>query len=237
MTFPIRMSTVDQEGISRSSKWLKHAVLLNEEEIHSFFSVLETCFLVPATGLVSKDSWQVTLDEFFNQYKTYLKWMESEPLLPPPPLRRFFSLMLSVSLEAFYAVAVSADKLAIKAALPVIQIQMYHCFFSSFDHKLRPMVMSPDSFAWGIQIAYPQVYEDPKTHQHAKTLLDPKFLNSQPFKEMVSWLRKNTQPVPLQDKEGKVYAPFRIGKASFNQRETHCGLQNILSQGVKICGT
>ncbi len=131
MSFPIRTSSVEKEGLSRASKWLKHAVLLNEEEIRSFFSVVGSCFLVPATGLVSRKSWQVSLDEFYKQYKIYLDWMDKEPLLPPPSLRRFFSLMLSVSLSAFYAVPVGAEKLAIKAALPVIQVQMYHCFFSS----------------------------------------------------------------------------------------------------------
>ena len=164
--------------------------------------------------------------------------MESEPLLPPPPLRRFFSLMLSASLDVFYAVEVSPGKNVIKASLPVIQIQMFHCFFSSFDHQIRSMVISPESFGWGIQISYPQIYEDPHTHQFSKVLLEEeKFPNSKAFKTIVSWLRKNTQPVPLQEDGGLAYAPFRIGKRSLEKRQTHVGLQKILSSGVKICGS
>lgn len=101
MNFPIRMSSIDKEGLFRASKWLKHAVLLNEEEIRSFFAVIGDCFLVPSSGLVSESSWQVNLDEFFKRYKEYLDWMECEPTLPPPILRRFFSLMLTVSLDVF----------------------------------------------------------------------------------------------------------------------------------------
>lgn len=237
MTFPIRLSSVEKEGMFHSSKWLKHALLLNVEEMSSFFLTIEPFFLIPASGLLSTSSWQVSFDDFLKEYKSYLNWMDVSPCLPPVALRRFFSLMISVSLEAFYAVEVSHEKVAIKAALPVIQMQIYHCFLSPFDHQIRSMVASPESFAWGIQIAYPQIYEDPKTHQFSKVLLDERFPNSKPFKEMVSWMRKYTQPVPLQEKEGRAYAPFRIGKCSLEKRETHLGLQKMLSSGVKICGT
>jgi hypothetical protein len=233
MSFPIRYSSVEQEGIFRASKWLKHAALLSVEEMQSFLSVLDSFFLVPASGLLSKASWKVSEPEFLRQYEEYIDWMKLHATLPPMPLRRFFSLMLSTSLKTFYAVEVPDEKIAIKPSLPVIQIQLYHCFFSPFDHQIRSMVASPESFAWGLQFSYPQIYEHPKTHQFAKVLLEEGFPNSKPFKEMVSWLRKNTKPVALQE-EGRAYAPFRIGNLSLAQRETHVGLQKILSSGVRI---
>lgn len=236
MNFPIRFSSIDKEGMFHSSKWLKHAVLFGEEELVSLFSLLEPYFLIPSSGLVSESSWRVSFEDFLFHYRKYLEWMEKEPALPPPEMRRFFSLMLSSSLDVFYAVSVGDNKIAIKATKPVIQIQLYHCFFSSFDHQIRSMVTSPESFGWGIQIAYPQIYEDPKTHQFSKVLLDEGFPNSKPFKEIVSWLRRNTQPVPLQEEGGKAYAPFRIGKKSLDKREKHVGLQKMLATGVKICG-
>lgn len=233
MIFPIRYSSTEKEGLFRASKWLKHAVLLNLEEMRSFLSVLGSFVLVPASGLLSESCWKISEQEFFDQYGAYLEWMKLYPTLPPVPLRRFFSLMLSTTLDAFYAVAIPDGKIAIKPVLPVIQIQLYHCFFSSFDHQIRSMVASPESFAWGLQISYPQIYEHPKTHQFSKVLLEEGFPNSKLFKEMVSWLRKHTQPVALQE-EGRAYAPFRVGKLSVNLRETHAGLQNMLSNGVRI---
>ncbi len=233
MTFPIRYSSVEKEGLFRASKWLKHAILLNVEEMRSFLSVLGSFVLVPASGLLSEVSWQISKQEFLEQYASYLDWMHLHTTLPPNDLRRFFSLMLSTSLETFYAMKVPEEKIVVKPSLPVIQIQLYHCFFSSFDHQIRSMVASPESFAWGLQFSYPQIYEHPKTHQFTKILIEEGFPNSKPFKEMVSWLRKNTQPVALQE-DGRAYAPFRIGKLSLDRRETHAGLQAILSNGVKI---
>ncbi len=233
MSLPIRYSSVETEGLFRASKWLKHAVLLSLEEMRSFLASLGSFTMVPASGLLSKNSWQVSDQEFLHQYAAYWEWMHENPTLPPIALRRFFSLMFTNSLQTLYAVELPGEKIAIKASLPVIQVQLYHCFFSSFDHQIRSMVASPDSFAWGLQFSYPQIYEDPKTHQYAKVLLENGFPNSKLFKEMVSWFRKNTQPVPLQE-EGRAYAPFRIGKGSGQARETHAGLQKMLSQGVRI---
>lgn len=235
MNFPFRISTVEQEGLFRASKWLKHAFLLSQDELEDFFSMINPSFLLSSSALTTLSNWQVSFSELQDKYQELLGWMQQHPTLPPPPLRRFFSLMLSTSLDTFYAVNLG-DKAAIKPSLPVIQIQMYHCFFSSMDRQLRPMVVSPESFAWGLQISYPQIYEDPRTHQYSKVLLDPKFPNSEPFKEMVSWLRKHTRLAPLQEKEVKVYAPFRIGKKSLSMKESHVGLQKMLSLGVKISG-
>ena len=228
MSFPIKFSTMQQEGLLHCSKWLKHSVLLGMEEIISLFDTIGPHFLLSSSDLVEENSWNISLDAFLANYQAYLTWMKTYPTLPPPSLRRFFSLMLSSSLESFYAVSTSSNKIAIKAKHPVIQIQLYHCFFSSFDHEIRSMVISPDSFGWGIQIAYPQIYEDPITHQFSKVLLDKGFPNSEVFKRIVSWLRKYTQPVLFQEQEKKTSAPFRIGKDSLKLKETHQGFQAML---------
>lgn len=236
MTFPIRVSSVEREGLIHTSKPIKHAFLLSLEEMTALFQEIGPCFLIPASGLVSLLDWNISIEEFLSRYKLYVEWMESSATLPPIEVRRFFSLMLSSSLDSVYAVQVGQQKWTIKPCLPVIQIQMYHCFFSSFDHQIRSMVTNPDSFAWGIQISYPQIYEDPKTHYFSKVLLEERFSNSKIFKKIISWLRIHTGPVPLQEGEGRAYAPFRIGKQSLVKKDSHRGFQNLLiSRKVHEC--
>lgn len=233
MTCPLRLSSIEAEGEFHVSKWLKHAALLDLEELKSFLSEAGPLFLVPAGGLVTESSWEISWDEFFAQYQVYLRWMQEHAELPPPAMRRFFSLMLTSSLDALYAIPLPQGKMIVKACLPVIQVQLYHCFFSSVDSQIRPMIIGPDSFSWGLQISYPQIHQNPKTHEFAKVLLDPGFPNTRPFKAMVSWLRKNSQPVPLEMPEGKAYAPFRMGKLSGEKKESHAGLQKILARKRK----
>lgn len=238
MNFPFRISSMEKEGVIHTSKPIKHAFLLNMDEMVALFEEIGCCFLVPASGLVSEENWNISVSNFLAQYRLYKEWMESNPTLPPIEMRRFFSLMLSSSLDSFYAVPTGAQKWSIKSLLPAIQIQMYHCFFSSFDHQIRSMVTHPDSFAWGIQMSYPQIYEDPKTHQFSKVFLEERFPNSPVFKKIISWLRAYTQPVPLKEGTERAYAPFRIGKQSLNSKDLHKGFQTMLAlKGIHDCKT
>jgi hypothetical protein len=230
MIAPIEISSVEKEGLLRTSRPLKHAVLLSLEEMKALLEEIGEHFLIPASGTLDGMSWSVQDAQFLSRYEEYLKWMSQEPTLPPPPLRRFFSLMLSNSLNCFYQTPISPEKFCIKPKLPVVQIQLYHCFFSSFDHQLRSMVLSPESFAWGLQIAYPQIYEDPKTHQFSKVLLDSTFSNSLLFKKIVSWLRSHTQVFSLKEGFEKTQASFRIGKTSLHLKDVHQGLQQLLAK-------
>ena len=227
-SFPFILSTLEKEGMMRCSKWLRHAVLMSMEEMESFFDLLGSFFLIPAAGLVSLENWQITKENFLLEYRSYIEWLELHPELPSSSFRKFFTLMLSSSLDDFYAVPTSLDRFVIKARRPVIQIQLYHCFISRFDGQIHPMALSPESFSWGIQISYPQIYEDPITHQFSKTLLAKDFVATDLFKLMVQWLRKNTKPVSLEIKDKKVYAPFRIGKESSALVSSHLGLQKAL---------
>lgn len=229
-SFPFALSTVEKEGIMRCSKWLKHAALLSTKEMEDFLSSLGSFFLIPAAGLVSLENWQITKEDFFLQYQSYVEWLTLHSELPSPASRKFFTLMHSSSLDDFYAVPTSSERFVIKARRPVIQIQLYHCFISRFDGQIHPMALSQESFSWGIQISYPQIYEDPVTHQFSKVMLAKDFNNTEVFKEMVQWFRKNTKPVSLEIKEQKIYAPFRIGKESENLVSSHLGLQKALRE-------
>lgn len=229
-SFPFNLSSVEKEGIMRCSKWLRHAVLLSSEEMKSFLDSLGSFFLIPSAGLVSSENWQVTKEEFLLQYSSYIEWLQSSSELPSPSERKFFTLMLSTSLDDFYAVPTSSDRYVIKARRPVIQIQLYHCFISRFDGQIHPMALSPESFSWGIQISYPQIYEDPSTHQFSKVMLVKDFITTEVFKEMVQWFRKNTKPVSLEIRDQKIYAPFRIGKESTDLVSSHLGLQKALEE-------
>ncbi|MES2199773.1 MAG: hypothetical protein V4489_06360 [Chlamydiota bacterium] len=212
LSFPLDISTVEKEGALHCSKWVKHAVLLDREEMESLWEVLASCIIISPIQKVSKEKWQVSKEHFFTWYEKYLSWLRLEDDFPPPDLRKEFTLMLSTFVEAFYAVSLSSDQFLIKARCPVIQIQIYHCFISKFDRKIYPMAMNADSFTYGLQISYPQIYEEPHVGKFKKMLLEKDFPNTILYKQIVQWLRNHTKPATffLGDKEE--VAPFRVGK-------------------------
>lgn len=210
--FPLDVSTVEKEGELHCSKWLKHAVLLNMEEMKQLWQILDPYFLLSPIQIVLKENWRVSKDRFLSLYEKYLLWLKEEKDFPPSSLRKEFTLLLTDSLDAVYAVALPKDRILVKARAPVVQIQIYHCFISTFDQKIYPMAMNADSFTWGLQFSYPQIYEDPKNGTFKKVLLEKDFGNTVVYREIVSWLRKHTKPAVFSIGENSVVAPFRIAK-------------------------
>lgn len=229
LSFPLKISTVQKEGELRCSKWLKTAFLLDREEMGDFWEVLASCFVVSPIQKVSKEKWQVSKDHFFTQYETYLSWLRSEEEFPPAALCKEFTLMLSAALDAFYAVGLSSDFFLIKARSPVVQLQMYHCFISRFDRKIYSMAMNADSFTYGLQISYPQIYEEPHTGQFKKLLLEEDFPNTILYKKIIQWIRHNTKPEIFLLGEEERVAPFRIGKKKKDFGSEHKRFKKILS--------
>lgn len=223
----IALSTLEKEGAFHCSKWMRHAVLLERKEMESLLEEIGLCFLVPGTGLVSKETAQISKEIFLSRYEDYLEEMLKTPGLPPSPIRNALTVMLSSTLESFYALAVSGDKLVVRARRPVIQLQMYHCFVSKVDHQIHPMAMSSDSFSWGIQISYPQIYEDPYAHEFIKVLHSKDLPDTALYKQIVQWLRDHTKPVSISLAGQKVKAPFRMGKLSRDWTLFHKGLENL----------
>jgi hypothetical protein len=230
-SFPVRVSSMQNEGELHVSKWIKHAFLIDNAEMEDLFQSLRPFFLIPATGVVQKDSLFVDPQEFLKRYREYLEWTKQSPGLPPQDLRRFFSLMFTVSMDCLYAAEVGAGRYVIKSILPVIMIQLHHFFISTLDQKIHPMVMSRESLCWGIQFSYPQVFEHPQTHEFSKVTVSSLFPNTAPFKTLIQWLRHHTMPTPLHFSGQRLYAPFRIGKQSLHWIHEHAGLKD---RGIQV---
>lgn len=229
LSFPLDVSTIEKEGDLHCSKWVKHAILLDKEEMESFWKVLDSSIMISPVQKVSKEKWQVSKEHFFAQYEKYLSWLRLEEEFPPPALRKEFTLMASSFVEAFYAVSVALDQFIIKARCPVIQIQTYHCFISKFDRKIYPMAMNADSFTYGLQISYPQIYEEPHTGKFKKMLLEKDFPNTILYKQIVQWLRNHTKPAIFFIGDKEEVAPFRVGKKDKDWMSDHKRFKKILA--------
>ncbi len=234
MSCPLRLSTIEAEGVFRCAKWVSHTVLFSLSGLQELLTAINPYFLLPMAEPVAKERWCISQETLLEQYKRYLEEIKSSAALPAIAMRRFFSLTLTSSLEDVYAVSLAKERIFIKPRRPVIQIQLYRCYLSPAG-EFHPMILHPDSFSWGLQFSYPQIYEDPHTHQFFKVLLESEFNNTRTFKSIVSWIRTHTKPVPLSVKEKVLHAPFRIEKKSENPLLCHLGLQQALNKLGESC--
>jgi hypothetical protein len=224
---PLDISSIEIEGDYRCSKWISHAVLFSLEELQQLLHVVAPCFFVPIAEPVAKENWSIPLEAIFEKYKEYIEGVNNAADLPSPQLRRFFSLGLTCCLTDLYAVPLSQDRIFIKPKRPIIQIQLYRCYLSP-EKEFHPMILHPSSFSWGLQFSYPQIYEDPKTHEFSKVLQEESFANTKLYKTIVSWIREHTKPWTVVIEGKKIAAPFRLGREAEDPLSYHLGLKKAL---------
>ena len=219
--FPIRLSTPKEEGVLQVSKWLKFQVLLDSDEIASLFEEIAPIYCVNVSAAVNGEDALFSAERFLSLYSTYIDELKQGRVPQDGQFRSLFSSALSNDLSAFYAIALAGEKYLIKPVAPVIQMQMHYFFYSSVDGKFHPMVLSEESIAWGIQFAYPQLYQDPLTRSIGKVADCAKFSNTSTFQKLSKWMRSATMPTPFIADQERTNSQIRIGKKSLNWINIH----------------
>ncbi len=225
-SFP-RISHPSQEGVLSVSKWLKHQVLLDPEEMEDLLHHLPPFFCCLIGQVVNERTAFMSLQDFLEKYTVYINALKRGEILPP-----HFTSIWTTSLDEVYALKVGVEKFILKPLKPTVQLQSHLFYYSTLDQKFHPMTMSKESISWGIQFSYPQIFEDPKTHLYSKVSNTPQFPNTELFLKLGRWLRAFTMPTPFLVEGNKVNVPIRIGKKVFSWIEHHPQLRE---KGLKVC--
>ncbi len=235
MSFPIRVSTPKQEGLLQVSKWLKFQVLLDPEEMRELLD--RDLYLVNASEIISSSEALVAKEHFLEEYATYANALAQGRVPNETEFRSLFSTTLTADLAALYAIEVKQDRYLLKQIQPVIQMQAHSFFYSRIDGKFHPLVLSAESVTWGIQLAYPQLYQDPKTQKIVKVFEGDAFANTQLFQQMQRWMRDATLPTPFEVNGVRTNSTIRIGKKAMKWIENHPQLKEKEVNVVPLRGT
>lgn len=229
----LKESTLEREGPCLVSKWLDFPLLLSLEELKELFLELSSFFIVHTDRVLGDKEGILFPLEFVNIYANYLvDWQEGREL-NVPLYKKVFQGTISTTLDAFYAIKVERGKRIIKALEPTLLLQPYRIEYSAFDGKIRPMTMGKNNISWGLQISYPQLYQDPKSGELKK--IDDTFSNTHLFRKFQKWVRYNTSPTTFcMPGETKITLPMRIGRSAYAFVNKHAGL---LKSGIKVMST
>ncbi len=214
----------------QASKWQKIPVLLDDEEMRALFHALGTFWIVQVSGLIPNGQEIIPQDAFLDVYHHYLSALKQGETPQDPRLRAYFSSVLTVDLEALYAVQVKPDQRLVKVEKPVIQLQAHRFDYSLADQTFRSMVMGADSIQWGIQFAYPHLYQD--TQLHVMTVREnEQFPNTALFKRLQRWMREQTIATPFEVNGKRTNVPIRLGKQCLSWINTH---PQFVAKGLSI---
>lgn len=215
----LRRSTPQKEGVLNVSKWIKHQVLLDKEEMRELFSELSPLFLYVVSDIVERA--EMSQEEFFGHYDNYVEALKSGQLLDETKLRRYFSSVLTKDSSLLYAMEVKPERFLIKPIRPVIQMQLHHFLPSKVDGKFHPMVLSSESVTWGLQFSYPQIFQHPQYQNIEKVTDSKEFPNTAIFTKLAKCLRDKSVPTTFIWGDKKTSVPIRLGKSCFSWIKNH----------------
>lgn len=225
------ISISSPEPAMLASKWLSTAVLIDAEELSSLFQFLGDFYIYEVGRTTVRGQGFISKGAFVEQYQKYVAALKTGHLPEEHLYRNLFAAVFTVDLEALYAVAVGENQQVIRPRRPVIQLQPHRMGFSEADGKFRSKTYGPDTITWGIQFSYPQLFQDPKTHEVMSVGISPFFLNTELFHKIQKWVRQNTSATPFIVKEQRINVPMRLGKQCFSWINNHPQLK---SAGIRV---
>jgi len=213
------------------SKWLEMPILLDLQEMERCLHLFSSLYLFKTGKVGSIDELELTRFSFLEHYEKYISALKKGLLPDDAVFRSQFALALTSTLEIMYGIDCGNERFILRPERPVIQMQMHAFHYSSFDHKFRSGVLGPESITWGITFSYPQIYQDPFTHQIQKIAESSEFPNTGLFKLLQKFIRVETIPTPFGIGEQTINTPMRLGKECFPWINNH---PQLLKKGLKI---
>lgn len=209
-SFPekIRISTLKEEGNCPVSKWLSVPLLLSNAEMKQFLEEMGNFFMIRTDCVLEKEKTLLPRTEFLAIYEAYVAALKENRPINEIDVKMALQTAWTLSLDVAYAIEVARDKHIVKLAKPAVMAQVHRLSYSHDDQQFRSQVFGTNSFPLGIYLSYPQLFQDPKTHQLENILHDPKFSNTPLFQNIQKWIRYHTKPLALETKK----LPIRVGK-------------------------
>jgi hypothetical protein len=234
LSVDIPFSSLEVEGAYQASKWLDAQLLISPAEMSRLLEATSDLSLFITSAPTDLDSGQVSHADFLGVYTCYVEALKSGVVPKDPYTRAIFSISAALSDSAsacFYRIPIGENRQLFKLRRPAIQFQPHSFSVSTADGKVRPMIQGSNTISWGIQISYPQYFQDPITTEIYRIDDSPAFPNSEPFKRIQKWIRHHTLPTPLIVNGIKQNSSIRIGGDLFSWINQH---PDLIRQGLQI---
>lgn len=218
--FPLRVSNGAELPL-QASKWLDFQFLIDEIEMESLLNTLGD-FEIFQVGTVCKvGEGSISKEKFLHHYKNYVECLKSGVLPNEKEFRPHFSSVFTAASDHLFQILVGDNRRIIRVQKPVLQLQVNNIAYSPIEGKFRGLVFGKDSILWGLQISYPQLFQDAMTKDVFDVLKHPQFLNTILLRQLQQWLRKNTIPTPFQVDKMQINVPIRLGKGCLSWINSH----------------
>jgi hypothetical protein len=215
----------------QASKWLKSALLLSPEEMARLFEHFAPAELYVTGSVVTSGEGKIAPADFLEVYCNYINQLRSGLKPKKEELQPWFSCSATCDSASIHELNPAPGKKLLRVMRPVIQFQHHTMDYSPADGKFHSMVLGHQTIDWGIQISYPQLFQDPATMRIVPVDGTDNFPNTPVFKIVQRWLREHTIPTPFIVQGVTINAPIRLGKECLDWINSHPDLNR---KGITI---
>lgn len=212
----LRISTLKQEGIYQGSKFLKHHILCETEDLKLLFDQLSPFSIYPLTNL--SDGEEIDQETFLISYKSWIEKLKTGKSPEDHELKKVLACVMTRDRNALWKQEIPGKRYLIKMCAPCVQVQAHTFTYSSLDGVFRPMTMGKNQIFWGLCFSFPQIYQEPKTMQLFEV---EEGLNSELFQTIKLWVRNTSRATPFIVNGERTNVPIRLGKSCFSWINSH----------------
>jgi hypothetical protein len=209
----MRISTPDKEGVFQASKYLKYQVLCDVEELKILFENDFRIFHFITGEEIPKET-------FLRIWAEWIEGLKEGKL--PLNLRDLFACCFTTDDLSLWKQQLPNGKFLLKISSPVIVVEAHEFIYS--EGQFHSMVRGNDSIFWGMQMMFPQIYQDPKLQEFREVKSGD---NYELFQKIKQWVRDNTRATPFLADGKKINATMRLGKNCFSWVNNHPQLKNL----------
>lgn len=221
MTQPLQIIASSKFKKPLFSKWQKIQVLLDPIEMENLLQHLSPFFMFNISAVIPFKKISLTLDAFMDAYQKYIDMLRGKI----PKQKIVLTYALSQQIDNFCAISVTPNQYICRALQPEIHLQTYEFLLDS-EGKILPQVFSQEAIAWGIQFAYPAIFQNPYTMEVFPATRSS-FLGWKVFSCLRNWLRTHSAPLVVQIQGKNIYLPVRLGKKATAWIDEHIDRDKI----------
>lgn len=203
------------------SKWQKMQVLLDPIELENLLHHLSPLFLLNISEVVPYEKISLSIETLVNTYQKYIDIVRGK--IPKQKIN--LTCAVSQRTDPFRVLAVTANQYICRSLQPEVHLQTYE-FLLDARGKILPQVFSQDAISWGLQFAYPAIFQDPYSMEVFQATR-ASFLGWKMFSAIRHWIRIHSAPLPIEIQGKIVYLPVRIGKKAATWIQEHIDRDTI----------
>lgn len=215
----------------QASKWLDLPLLLDAKEMEALLADLGNFKIFRVGAVCGRDEGGISKQVFLDQYTAYIDCLKRGEIPEEKNFRPYFSSIFTLADDHLFQILVGSDRRIIRVEKPVLQLQVNQIAHSAADGKFRAMVFGKESILWGLQISFPQLYQDAVTKEVFSVVDSPKFPNTALYRKLQLWVRQHTIPTPFQVGERRINVPIRLGKECLAWINSH---PQLISSNIQV---